>query len=157
VTPADRANATGTVIAWFVAQARLLLLVFGAGQYFTNTSSVGILVTGNTDVCHSKLAIRGANTAAKVVETVTAYWIPEETVLFTVFGFFMTSVKGRVTDAAAIRIWLTTVGPVITEASGTFLPANGSITAISFFARVVAKSTVFFCVFGEPAIARSYW
>ncbi len=85
------------------------------------------------------------------------YWILEETDLFTVFGFFMTSVKGRVTDAAAIRIWLTTVGPVITEASGTFLPANGSITAISFFARVVAKSTIFLCVFGEPAIARSDW
>jgi hypothetical protein len=117
----------------------LFLLVFGAGQYFTNASPVGIFMAGNTDVGHSKLAIWGAHTATKVMETVMAYWIPEETVLLTGISFFTTSVKGCVTNAAAIRIWLTAVGPVITEASGTFLPAHRSITTVPLFALVIAE------------------
>ena len=96
-------------------------------------------MAGNTDVSHSKLAVRGADTATKVMETIMAYWIPEKTVFFASIRFFQTSLMGCVTNTAAIRIWLTAIGPVITEASGTFLPADGSITAVPFFALVVAE------------------
>lgn len=114
-------------------------------------------MAGNTDVGHSKLAVRGADTATNVMESIMAYWIPDETVLFTGIGFFQTSIMGCVTNAAAIRCWFTAVGPLMKEAFGAFLPADGSITTVSFFALVVAEEATLVCVFGEPAIARSDW
>lgn len=139
VTPADRTNTTSAVVAWFVAQACLLLLVFGAGQYFAHASPVGVFMAGNPDVGHSQLAIRGAHATSEVVETITAYWVPEKTVLFTNRCFCETSVVGCVADAAAIGVWLSAVSSVITEASGAFLPAHGSVAAVTFFALVVAQ------------------
>jgi len=106
----------------------------------------------NSDVCHSELAIRGADTAANVVETVMANWIVQKTVFLTNWSFLQTPLMGRVTNTTAVRRWFAAVSSIITEARGTFLPANGSITAVSFFALVVAKCATLILEIGEPAI-----
>jgi len=138
MTPAYRTNTICTVFTWLVAQARLLVLVFGAGKYSTDASAVRVLVTRNSNICHTELAIRGADTTANVVETIVANWIVQKTVLFTNWSFFKTSIMRGVTDTSAISVWLATVGSIIAEAIGTFLPANRSISAVSVFAFRVA-------------------
>jgi len=64
---------------------------------------------------------------------------------------------GRVADTAAVCRWFAAVGSIITETIGTLLPANGSITAVTFFALGIAKRATLIWKIGGPAITRSYW
>lgn len=86
VTPADGANTIGVVLARWVAETSIVLLLGVAGQRGASGATVGVFGARDTDISHTGGTVWRADAAGHVVEVLTALRVPQETPLFAVIA-----------------------------------------------------------------------
>ena len=140
VAPADRANAVSAMLTRGVAQACIVLLLWGASQRSASRSTVRVLRTRNADISHAARAVRRADAACHVVVVLTAFRVPERAPLFAVIAL----VNGA--SAAAVGVRLVAEGTIIPELIWAVLPAYGTDTVVPITAPRIAQKAVLLLV-----------
>lgn len=122
LAPANGANTVGFVLAGRVAKSSALYLVRVALQRGARGTTVGALSAGNTDISHARWAVRGADTAADIMEVIVALGVPKGAPLLAAFALV------HLSSASTIGIGLVAVSTIVTEfaVSGAVLPADGA-------------------------------
>jgi len=138
LSPAYGANTVGAVLAGRVAKSSAHYLVLMALQRGARGTTVGALSAGNTDIGHTRGAVRGADTAADIMEVIVALGVPKGAPLFAAFALV------HLSSASTIGVGLVAVSAIVTEfaVSGAVLPADGADSLEAILAVVEAKGAI---------------
>lgn len=122
LAPANGANTVGAVLAGRVAKSTAHYLVFVALQRDASGTTVGSLSAGNADIGHASGAVRGADTAADIMEAIVALGVPKGAPLLAATALM------HLSSTSAIGVGLVAVSTVVTEFAvfGAVLPADGA-------------------------------
>ena len=154
--PANGTVTGGIVLTWGIAEPCRDILIRLTYERCSRSAPIALLGTGDPDICHIRRAVRRTDAASDVVETIVALGIIQESILLavTLTLLLLTLTLARVASTPPIRLWLVAESPIITEGTGTVLPAHRTHSIEVILAEGIAKCSIFFLV---TRTARDYF
>ena len=132
------------MLAGRVAKSSAHYLVLMALQRGARGTTVGALSAGNADIGHASGAVRGADTAANIMEIIVTLGVPKGAPLLAAFALM------HLSSASTIGIGLVAVSTIVTEFTvfGAVLPADGADSLEASLAVVEAKGAILLLIIG---------